>query len=120
MYLFVNRIFNIKSGNSYNKLLRLLRLPRLYRLMRIIKMTSTGKLLKKSPFIQKISEFWKGNPGVFKIFTILIWIIFMNHLISCFWYFIARFEDFEPKTWVVRQNLLDKSYITKYITTYYW
>lgn len=38
----------------------------------------------------------------------------------CFWYFSARFADFEPNSWVLRNNLLDSDYFTKYLTSYYW
>ena len=88
--------------------------------MRILKITKTGKAFQKSPLINYITGYFKIRMGLAKLIYILILVIFMNHIMSCFWYFVARLEDFNPKSWVVRMNILDKDYTTKYITSYYW
>ena len=42
------------------------------------------------------------------------------HIISCFWFFIARIEGFSPDTWVVRGNYQDESNEFLYFTSMYW
>ena len=44
----------------------------------------------------------------------------MLHLSSCFYYLIARLNDFNDETWVGRQNIKDKPYFTRYISAFYW
>ena len=60
------------------------------------------------------------NEGFIKIVILLINILFLNHLVACFWYFLAKFEDFDQSTWVARAKLLDKSYVARYIAAFYW
>lgn len=47
------------------------------------------------------------NPGVTKMITVAVTVFFLVHLISCFWFMAAKFEDFGPDTWVVRNGLVD-------------
>ena len=62
--------------------------------------------------------------------------LFMNHIMCCFWYFLSNIDEFffnfffyyldfhfcsfGPDTWVARNGLVDEDYVTKYITSYYW
>ena len=44
----------------------------------------------------------------------------MNHLCACFWYFMAKIEDFSPDSWVVRLGYIDSSSLELYIISFYW
>ena len=44
----------------------------------------------------------------------------MNHLCACFWYFMAKIEDFSPDSWVVRLGYIDSSNLELYIISFYW
>lgn len=46
---------------------------------------------------------------------LLINILFLNHLVSCFWFYIARFQDFDPDTWVARSGVLEKDTFSRYV-----
>ena len=56
------------------------------------------------------------NEGFIKVLFLLINILFLNHLVACFWHFLAKFEDFNDNTWVARAGLLDKSTTARYVT----
>lgn len=60
------------------------------------------------------------NEGFIKVLLLLINILFLNHLVACFWYFIAKFDNFNSSTWVARYNLLDKGLGARYIAAFYW
>lgn len=60
------------------------------------------------------------NEGFTKVIVLLINILFLNHLVACFWHFIAKFEDFSEGTWVARANLLDKDITARYVAAFYW
>ena len=44
----------------------------------------------------------------------------MIHLVACFWYLIAKIDDFDEDTWVVRMHMQDDDNFTLYITSIYW
>jgi hypothetical protein len=31
-------------------------------------------------------------------------ILLVNHMVACFWYFLARINDFDTRTWVSNEN----------------
>ncbi len=85
--------------------------------MRLFKMV---RLLKYNKNIEKFLDSINLNPGYFKLMKISATVILLVHLVSCFYFMVAKFEDFEPDTWVVRLNLADESSFTQYITAVYW
>ena len=85
----------------YNKLLRLIRLPRLYRLVRLIKMSKANLNVRNKTQAARILSYLGINEGIIKGLILLGKILLINHLIACFWYFIAKFNDFEATTWIV-------------------
>jgi hypothetical protein len=101
------------SGESSNasdvKLLRLARLPRLYRLIRILRLFKMLRLLKYNSSFKKIFEAMKMNSGIMRMLTVIISVFFLVHLMSCAWFLAAKFDDFNPDTWVVRGNYLDSA-----------
>ena len=60
------------------------------------------------------------NAGVTKLFTVTISVFFLVHLVSCFWFLTASYEDYDPNTWVVKYNLLDSSDSSQYLASMYW
>merc|ERR1719199_2472552 len=62
------------------KLIRVVRLIRLMKLMRLFKLTS---------FINSLEDRLNLNPATFKMITLIFKILFISHLLSCFWYFTA-------------------------------
>jgi len=95
------------SGAGNTKLLRLLRLPRLWRLVKLVRLLRIAKVLKTSKQLQKLKEYLNLNDGVQGLFSIFITVFLLNHIASCFFFFIAKFYDFPPDCWVVIEGVLD-------------
>lgn len=50
----------------------------------------------------------KMNAAVTRMIVTLIFAVFSVHLVSCFWFLAAKFDDLNPSTWVARLNLQDQ------------
>jgi CRP-like cAMP-binding protein len=111
-----------KQG-KYSGLTKISKLPKLYRLvkltklLRITKMSSKGNLNKVTKFFM---EKLKINANVERLFFFVLTFLLMNHLCACFWYFMAKIEDFSPDSWVVRLGYIDSSNLELYIISFYW
>ena len=46
--------------------------------------------------------------------------LLLSHLVSCFWYLLAKLDDLGPETWVYRLEMLDYSNSALYLTSLYW
>ena len=55
-----------------------------------------------------------------KMITVSLTVMFLVHLVSCFYYMAASYTDFDPDCWVVLYNLKDSSNVDQYITAMYW
>lgn len=60
------------------------------------------------------------NAAVKRMIFILVFAFFSVHLISCFWFLAAKFDDFNPNTWVAIMNLQDEASTTLYLECLYW
>jgi Ion channel len=78
------------------------------------------KLLRYSVGLQRLMEKIKMNAAASRMIMITILGIFFVHLVSCFWYFAAKMDDFNPDTWVYRMHLQDKSSGDLYLECCYW
>ena len=117
----ISYIFN--PSGRYSGLTKISKLPKLYRLvkltklLRITKMSSKGNLNKVTKFFM---EKLKINANVERLFFFVLTFLLMNHLCACFWYFMAKIEDFSPDSWVVRLGYIDSSNVELYIISFYW
>jgi hyperpolarization activated cyclic nucleotide-gated potassium channel 2 len=98
---------NTGSGAGNTKLLRLLRLPRLWRLVKLVRLLRMSKVLKNSKQLEKFKEALNLNEGVQGLLNIFMTVFLLNHIASCFFFFIAKFYDFPPDCWVVVEGVLD-------------
>jgi len=117
----ISYFFN--PSGKYSGLTKISKLPKLYRLikltklLRITKMSSKGNLNKVTKFFM---EKLKINANVERLFFFVLTFLLMNHLCACFWYFMAKIEDFSPDSWVVRLGYIDSSNVELYIISFYW
>lgn len=109
-----------QSSGGYNKLLRLLRLPRLYRLLRILRLFKMSKLFKKNASFQRMIKIIKMNAGVTKLIKVAVSTLLLVHLMTCFWFLVAKFDDFNPDTWVYRIGIIDYDPWYQYLISCYW
>ena len=49
-----------------------------------------------------------------------MFVLLFTHLMSCFWYFSAKFEDLGYNTWVVRSSMQDSTSAELYIVSFYY
>ncbi len=91
-------IDNYSSETKSLKVLRLLRLPRLWKIAKLV------RLLKKrdSQHLKKIAESFNLTPGAQGLIKIILTVFLLNHIFSCLWFMIAKYDDFLPDCWVVR------------------
>ena len=90
------------SSSSANRLARLARLPRLYRLMRLLRIFKIFKVFKYNRKFNQWFGFFNVSATTKKMVGLLIAMLFMVHLASCFWFMSAKFADFREDTWVAR------------------
>ena len=51
---------------------------------------------------------------------IAVSIIFINHLMCCFWYFQAKIQDYPAGCWVRDEGLIDSANSDKYLVSFYF
>lgn len=47
-------------------------------------------------------------------------VFFMVHLMACFWFLSAKFNDFEYNSWVMIRGIEDENDSYQYLTSVYW
>lgn len=111
---------NQSAENDYNNIVRFARLPRLYRLLRVSRVLKAFKHYKNSKFVEKIQDFLSIKHSAMRLCSSICTILICLHIATCFWYYSAKLDGFNPETWVVRENYLDQDIGTLYITSLYW
>lgn len=105
---------------SYNTLSKLIRLKNFPRLFRLSKLLVYFKDNENFPFLDNIYYFFSLSTSIIKFLNTFFTILISLHIISCLWYFTAKFDDFGPDTWIYRHNLFDLSTYEYYIHSLYW
>lgn len=62
----------------------------------------------------------KVNTGMIRMAKIAAGVVFMVHLMSCFWFLSAKFDDFDDQCWVVQRGIQDQEDAYLYLTSAYW
>jgi len=95
-------------------------LPRLYKLLRIINLFKVLRMMKLTKGLNIMIFCRKVNERVFKMVAVGVFVFFIVHLMGCFWFLTASFEDFEPDTWVARNGYIDSGVGVQYLASIYW
>eukprot|EP00347_Sterkiella_histriomuscorum_P022619 403337800 len=111
---------NLNDGSNYQKLLRLLRLPRLFRMLRIIKILKQIKFLRDSKIFNSIVKRLKMNAAILRMIQGMAGSVLLTHIFACFWFLSAKFDDFDPETWVYRMKMRDQDPSSQYLMSFYW
>eukprot|EP00753_Platysulcus_tardus_P013660 PLAT3821.3.p1 GENE.PLAT3821.3~~PLAT3821.3.p1 ORF type:complete len:1960 (+),score=909.62 PLAT3821.3:67-5946(+) len=105
------------------RLLRAFRLIRLFRLVRLLKLKRVLGMVESSVSI---------NPGVMRLFRLLFALLFITHLLACFWHYIAVTEqaaagELDSSTlapqmvsWMIAYGIHDAPVSSRYIASIYW
>lgn len=108
------------NATGYRSLLKVLRVPKFYKLFRISRIIKLFKHYKNTEILEKIQDFFSIKQSVMRFSTTIIGIFVCVHIISCFWYYIAKMTGESTGTWVFELKLLDEDNVSIYITSLYW
>lgn len=106
----------IEGEQSQMGMLRFLRLFRLIRLLR---------LLKVGEYVATLEERFEINLTFLRIATMLLKLIFLSHILACFWFYTAFLTGLDPDipTWVSAYDDgsgLDAPPDVQYLYSMYW
>lgn len=119
-YLIENSMQLDEGIGSNSGIFFLFRLPKLYRLIRLVRFVKITKILNSSSFLQKFESIFNLNSGFLKLFTFFITIAITSHIFSCVWYYMAKLDNFNPDTWVARNNWVDDDLASLYLKSLYF
>ena len=74
-------------------------------MLRMLRLFKMMRLLRYNRNIKKMMDQFKMNPGYMKMVNVSLTVLFLVHLVSCFYFIIAQFTNFDPDCWVVRYDL---------------
>lgn len=85
-----------QTGANYSsmRLIRLAKLPKLYRIFRIFRIFKLLRLIKYNKTFKAYIERLKMSAGVLRMIQVSCAVLFMVHLMSCFWFLSSKFDDF--------------------------
>lgn len=108
--------------SSYNSLVRLGRLSRLYRLVRVIRLIRIVKIanIEKIKIIQKMKIMSIFSTSMQRMVKTMILCLIFVHLSACFFFLIAKINEFSPDTWVYMVGLQDADPDVQYLNAFYW
>lgn len=87
--------------------MRLAKLPRLYKLLKIMRLFKLIRLIKYNRSINRILNQQNMNQGVKRMIQVLFWMLFLVHLMGCVFFLVAKFNDFDPDSWVFQNRLIE-------------
>ena len=102
------------------KLARLARLPRLYRMVRILRMLKMLRIFRKQSSLSQWMSNMNISVAMIRMLNVLALQIIMVHLMACFWFLAASFEDNLYDTWVGGRGKVDAKPIIQYFHAFYW
>jgi hypothetical protein len=88
----IDQVAGAVIGGGETSTLRAIKLIRVLRLVRLIKLV---KLLNITELIEANEDIVPINTGVFSIFSMLAKVVFLAHLVACFWYMAGQASDGE-------------------------
>jgi hypothetical protein len=123
----ISPIYLLENSDSENTVLGgnsgltfLFRIPKLYRLFRLTKFLKLTKALNSKTFLNKLEKSIGINKNFLKLFSFFLTITIVCHIFGCMWYYLAKFEHFDPNTWIHRYDLLDEDIFLIYLKSLYF
>ena len=122
----INYIINkYISEDNYNmsSLIKIAKLPKIYHIIRLFRLIKVFKFAKKNnitKFTRNLLDKFHINIQIERLIYYILGLFMFIHLSACFFFFIAKLEDFSPESWVNKLGLIDASPFELYITSFYW
>lgn len=105
--------------SNYNSLVRLGRLSRLYRLVRIVRIVKLANL-QKIRILHQLKLLTMLSTSMKRMIKTMILCLVFVHLSACFFFLIAKINDFSPDTWVYNTGIQDADPDVQYLNAFYW
>ncbi|CAG9314758.1 unnamed protein product [Blepharisma stoltei] len=109
-------LLSLGSASGANRFVRLLRMTKLTKLVRAKKLASIVKSLTGS---EKLDNFLDNYQGA-RILGLFMIVAIMTHFVACIWIFSAKLDSYSPRTWIVRNGLIDYPNSRIYLASIYW
>ena len=103
-----------------NILIRLLRLFRLVRVLKVIQKFDFIKKVKSTKFMMNLSRGLRSYGGIWRLSGLIFFVVSMTHFMACMWFYVARVNEFDYSTWVVRFEFQDESTSVVYMRCLYF
>jgi hypothetical protein len=71
------------------------------------RMLKIGK--EKNKFMKYLNKFFKLKVGVERLILLGLLLIIIIHITACLFYLLAKLDELNPETWVVRYGFQDES-----------
>ena len=115
--------FWLLDNGQKTGILKLTSLPKIHRLLKTCKLFRVNKMAGKHNSY-KVTKFFndkiKLSHNIQRLFVFIIVFLLLNHLCACFWLLMAKLQDLNPDTWVVRLGYADISNFDLYLICFYW
>ena len=115
----IERLDTTAKGSADTKVVRLARIPRLYRLLRIFRLFKLLRVLKTQQNVGNMTKLLKLGHAARQMAQIIGTILFVNHLVCCFWFFQAKWNDFQS-SWVLARGIENDTPEKQYVVSFYW
>lgn len=96
------------------KSLRMIRMMRLWRLLNVNRLPESVKVLIHHYFQSEVSRI------VLDICKILLFLVWINHVLACCWYGIADSMTLEDGSWLQKERFQDQEFAFLYMTCFHW
>lgn len=97
------------------------KISKLYRLVRITRISRMFKILHAhNHFIRIVTDYIKIGDGSRRLLFMTLFLILLQHVVSCFWIFIAYFNWNNRKNWIFAYDFVDLEDYELYIMSFYF
>ena len=106
---------NAEGNENFLRSFKIIRFLRLMRLLKLVRMIKMSKLMRN------LQENFTINPAALSLVNLLLKVVFISHILCCFWYFLGSANASEASpSWVKAENLQGAEVSRKYLTSLYW
>lgn len=120
----ISAIVDSSSAIEVKSLVRVLRLTRLQKMLKMAKLVRMMRLLKQRTKIrEQLHRITKGasSPSLERLFLFFVMFFILSHIAACLWYLIARLDDLDENTWVMRYEYQDQTTVPElYVICFYF
>ena len=92
--------------------------------MRVLRMVKMLRIFRRSGTRSSQFKDWLNSlnisVGMIRMLTVLCVMLFLVHLMSCFWFLAATLEDNLYNTWVGGRGVVDSDPNYQYFNAFYW